>query len=178
MLGRSIRWYSQLNPLLRFGLKFCLVFGPGEALTVASWSERPVDGLLAAYAHVSNWVLILFGQNSHVTGSTITGAMATLTVFRGCDALDPILVLCAGILAYPASSRCKTIGLLLGIPAMFIMNVVRILSLYVIRFKAPNLFESAHIEIWPVVFVLLAGVLWIGWVRWALGTDNHRYVAA
>jgi exosortase H (IPTLxxWG-CTERM-specific) len=168
LLGRFIRWYSQLNPLLSFGLKFCLVFGPCEALTVATWSERPIDVLLTAYAHITSWVLVLFGQNSHVDGSTIFGPMATLSVFRGCDALDPILVLCAGVVAYPASWRNKMLGLLLGVPALFVMNVVRILSLYIIRLKAPTFFEPMHLQIWPVVFVIMAGVLWLAWVRWTV----------
>ena len=166
--SRFLQWYAQLNPLLRFGIIFSLVFGPCEVLTVAAWSEKPIDVLLAAYAHVTSWVLVLFGQNSHVTGSTISGPMATLSVFRGCDALDPILVLCAGVVAYPASWRNKMIGLLLGVPALFVMNVVRILSLYIIRFKAPTFFEPMHLQIWPVVFVVMAGVLWLAWVRWTV----------
>jgi len=172
-----MRWYSQLNPLLRFGLEFCLLFGVCDALSIASWSDKPLSVFLSGYAHVSNWVLVVFGQNSHVAGSTIESRSVTLTIMRGCDALDPILVLCAGILAYPASWRSKAIGLVLGIPAMFLINVVRILSLYVIQLKAPALFDPAHLDIWPVVFVVLAGLLWIVWIRWTLGKDS-RHAAA
>jgi exosortase H (IPTLxxWG-CTERM-specific) len=169
-----MRWYSQLNPLLRFGLKFCLFFGLCDTLSIAPWSERPLSVFLSAYAHGSNWILVACGQNSHVTGSTISSPTVSLSVMRGCDALDPILVLCAGILAYPAPWRSKAIGLALGIPSLFVMNIVRILSLYFIQIKAPALFDLAHLDIWPVVFVLLAGVLWFVWMRWALkGEDNH-----
>jgi exosortase/archaeosortase family protein len=167
-------WYSQLNPLLRFGLKFCLLFGLCDALSIAPWSEKPLSDFLSVYAHVSNWVLVACGQNSHVTGTTIQGPVVSLSVMRGCDALDPILVLCAGILAYPASWRSKAIGLALGLPALFLINIVRILSLYAIQLKAPAFFDPVHLDIWPVVFVILAGLLWFVWVRWALrGEDSH-----
>jgi exosortase/archaeosortase family protein len=169
-----MRWYSQLNPLLRFGLKFCLFFGLCDALSIAPGSEKPLSAFLSVYAHVSNWVLVACGQNSHVTGSTISSPTVSLSVMRGCDALDPIFVLCAGILAYPASWRNKALGLALGIPAMFLLNVVRILSLYAIQLKAPALFDSAHLDIWPVIFVVLAGLFWFVWVRWTLkGEENH-----
>jgi exosortase/archaeosortase family protein len=177
-LRQPMRWYSQLNPLLRFGLEFGLLFGVGDALSIASWSDRPLSVFLSVYAHVSNWILVGFGQNSHVTGSTIQGPFVTLSIMRGCDALDPILVLCAGILAYPASRQSKVIGLVLGLPALFLLNVVRILSLYLIRLKAPGLFEPAHLDVWPVVFVVMAGLLWISWVRWTLKGEDRRHVAA
>jgi exosortase/archaeosortase family protein len=134
--------------------------------------------LLTAYAHLSNWALVLCGQDSHVVGTTITGPWATISVFRGCDAIDPILVLFAGILAYPSTWQRKLIGLLLGIPVLFLMNVVRILTLYLIKRKAPGLFEPMHLQIWPVVFVVLAGLLWLSWVRWALRKERLRDVAA
>jgi exosortase family protein XrtM len=173
-----MRRYSQLNPLLRFGLEFCFLFGLGDALSITPWSERPLSAFLSVYAHVSNWVLVACGQNSHVTGNTIQGSVVALTIMRGCDALDPILVLCAGILAYPASWRSKTIGLVLAVPAMFFINVVRILSLYFIRLKAPALFDPVHLDIWPVVFVILAGFLWFVWMRWALQREDGGHAEA
>ena len=178
LLIRFLHGYAQLNPLLRFGIIFSLVFVPLDVLSITPRCERPVDALLTAYARLSNWALVLCGQDSHVVGTTITGPWATISVFRGCDAIDPILVLCAGILAYPSAWRNKLIGLLLGVPVLFTLNVVRILSLYIIRSKAPAWFEPMHLQIWPVVFVVLAGLLWLGWVRWSLQNERSRDVAA
>lgn len=178
LLNRITRWYSQRNPLLRFIISFCLLFGFFDALSIASWSDKPLSVFLSAYAHASNWVLIIFGQHSHVSGTTIQSSAVALTIMRGCDALDPILVLCSGILAYPACWRSKAIGLCIGIPALCIINVLRIVSLYAIQLKAPALFDPVHLDIWPVIFVLLAGLLLIGWMRWALKQEDHRNAAA
>jgi exosortase H (IPTLxxWG-CTERM-specific) len=164
--------------LLRFSLKFCLLFGLCDAFSITSWSDRPFSVFLSAYAQVSNWILVMFGQHSHVTGSTISGPVATISIMRGCDALDPILVLCAGILAYPSSWRRKVIGLVLGVAAMFIMNVVRILSLYVIELKAPTLFDPVHLDIWPVIFVSLAVLLWFAWMRWTIRGNDCSHAKA
>jgi len=169
--------YSRLNPLLRFGLKFCVLFGTTDALSITSWSDRPLAVFLAAYARATNWILVVCGQHSYVAGATIQGPGVALTIMRGCDAIDPILVLCAGIAAYPASWRSRAIGLLLGVPALIVMNIVRILSLYVIRLKAPALFEPVHLQIWPVAFVLLAGLLWITWMRWAIKAEESSNAA-
>jgi len=176
--SRFLGWFSQLNPLFRFGILFCLIFVPLDVLAITPCMERPISVLLSVYAQVTSWVLALCGQNSHVADSTITSPLASISVFRGCDAIDSILVLCAGVVAYPTSWKNKLLGLLLGVPALFIMNVVRILSLYAIRIKAPAFFEPAHLQIWPVVFVIAAGLLWLAWVRWALRKERTRDVAA
>jgi exosortase H (IPTLxxWG-CTERM-specific) len=177
-LGWFGLWYSKRNPLLRFGLKFCLLFIPFDALSIAPWSDKSLTAFLSVYAHVSNWILVMCGQNSHVTGSTISGQVATISIMRGCDALDPMLVLFAGILAYPASWRRKAIGLVFGLPMLFVLNVVRILSLYFIELKALRFFEPAHLDIWPVIFVILAGLLWFAWMRWTLRGEDCRHAAA
>jgi exosortase/archaeosortase family protein len=176
--SRFLGWFAQLNPLWRFGILFCLVFIPFDVLSITPWMEPPIGVLLAVYAQVTSWVLALCGQNSHVADSTITSPLATISVLRGCDAIDSILVLCAGVLAYPTSWKNKLLGLLFGVPALFLMNVVRILSLYGIRIKAPSFFEPMHLQIWPVVFVIAAGLLWLSWVRWALRKERLRDVAA
>jgi|HubBroStandDraft_2_1064218.scaffolds.fasta_scaffold310430_2 exosortase/archaeosortase family protein len=175
LLGLLARWWSQLNPLLRFGLKFCFLLGLYYALSVTPWSDRPLSVCLSANARVCNWVLVGLGQKSHVTGSTISGPAVSLTVQRGCDALDSLWLLCAGMLAYPVSWRSKTIGILLGVAAIVFINIVRILSLYAVMLKAPALFETIHIEIWPIAFVILAGLLWIVWIRWALKNEDRRH---
>jgi exosortase/archaeosortase family protein len=82
------------------------------------------------------------------------------------------------MLAYPASWRRKAIGILLGVTAIVFMNIVRILSLYAVMLKAPALFETIHIEIWPIAFIIVAGLLWIGWIRWALKSEEPRHAAA
>jgi exosortase/archaeosortase family protein len=176
--GLPPRWWSELNPLLRFGLKFCFLLGLYYALSVTPWSDRPLCVCLSANAHVCNWVLVMLGQKSHVTGSTIYGSSVSLTVKRGCDALDSIWLLCAGMLAYPVSWRSKTMGILLGVAALAFINVVRILSLYAVMLKAPAFFETVHIEIWPIAFVILASFLWIVWIRWALKNEDRRHAAA
>jgi hypothetical protein len=79
-----MRWNPSLNPLLRFGLKFLLIFGLCDALSITSWSDKPLAGFLSAYARASNYILVVCGQYSHVTKATIVGpSLAGPPAWRG-----------------------------------------------------------------------------------------------
>jgi len=166
-MRRLAGWWTRRNPLLRFGVRFCLFFGAAEAWTLTPWCDNSISFLLASYAKMTNWVLLALGQHSQAVGAEIQGPAVSLTIKRGCDALDPLMVFCAGVLAYQAPRKQRSIGLLVGIILIVLTNLARILCLYGIQLRAPALFTIFHIYIWPVVFLLLVGFLWLRWVRWA-----------
>lgn len=126
------------------------------------------DELLFRYLSWNAWaasrILNLFGQHTLVSENVIQSAGYVVNVRRGCDALEPSWFLCAAILAFPAPFKRKTGGILLGISVIGAINVVRIASLFLIGLYSPRLFPAAHLEIWPVIFILLAVGLWIGWI--------------
>ena len=56
--------------------------------------------------------------------------------------------------------------MLVGVSLLLALNLVRIVSLYFIGWKIPGLFSAVHLELWPILFILSALVMWIGWIRW------------
>jgi exosortase H (IPTLxxWG-CTERM-specific) len=51
-----------------------------------------------------------------------------MVIVAGCNGVEAMLVLLAGILAYPAPWRSKLIGLAIGAVAIQALNLVRIVS--------------------------------------------------
>jgi hypothetical protein len=38
----------------------------------------------------------------------------------------------------------------------------------------PRFYEPLHLTVFPAVFLLLALVLWVGWVQWAVGREVFK----
>jgi exosortase H (IPTLxxWG-CTERM-specific) len=161
-------WFARNKIVLRFGLIFGLVTAIYYVLALTPW----VDGdLFPAYlrtnACVSNALLNWLGQSCQADGTTIRSPQFAITIKRGCDALEPSWLFCAAVLAFPAPWRRRLPGMAVGVTAILTLNLVRIVSLYFIGIHLPGFFETMHLEIWPVLFIIVALLLWIAWVSWS-----------
>jgi exosortase/archaeosortase family protein len=57
--------------------------------------------------------------------------------------------------------------MLAGIVVLQALNLVRIVSLYLVGSRFPTMFYSMHVEVWPAVFIAVAIALFMGWKGWA-----------
>jgi exosortase H (IPTLxxWG-CTERM-specific) len=155
--------------VLRFGLKFGALMGLFYALALLPFFDRLFYSYLEANASLSNAILRVLGQDSQVADITIRSAQFGITVRRGCDAIEPSWFFCAAVLSFPASFGRRFAGMVVGSLLLQVLNLVRIVSLYYIGLLSPRFFDTAHLEIWPVVFIVTAMVAWLVWIR---GTDR------
>ncbi len=160
-------WWSGRAPIWAFGAKFALLVLSLYILLAVPWAERLLYVYLEANAWISNLVLQLLGQGTRVHEVTISSANYAIAIRRGCDAVEPTWLLCAAIAAFPGTWRRKLAGMALGIVVLQALNLVRIVSLYWIGSRFPAFFPPAHLEIWPVIFILTAIALFVGWKGWA-----------
>jgi exosortase/archaeosortase family protein len=132
--------------------------------------ERWFIGYLAAYARLTGAVLRLFDSGIHVVGREIVGKVS-LTIAKNCDAMDINIVFAAAVVAFPARWRARLIGIGIGSGVLAVVNVLRIASLYGVDAHWPRLFEIVHAEIWPLLLVAIAVVMFLRWSRWAEASD-------
>lgn len=135
---------------------------------VASWPHQALGLYLQAYTRLAGGVLVLFDPAVRVNGILIGGKFP-LEIGPSCDAADAMALLTAAILAFPAPWTSRVVGLVLGTAGLFILNVIRICSLYFIGTIGVGQFDFAHHDLWPVVVIFAAGLLFLGWARWAQG---------
>lgn len=152
-------------PVVRFLATFGLLLAVYYALILLPWGDRALYLYLRGNAWLAGAILHGLGQDIHVSDLTIRSGAFAVSTRRGCDAFEPAWFFCAAVLAYPAAWRAKPRILLAGAAAILALNLVRIVSLYYLGRYAPGLFASAHLEIWPALFILAAVALWILWVR-------------
>jgi len=80
--------------------------------------------------------------------------------------VEACIILVAGILAFPAPWRLRFAGIVLGIFAIQLLNIVRIISLFYIGQWNATAFEIAHTYLWQVLIMLDVLVIWLVWIRW------------
>lgn len=164
-----LSWWTDKAPVLLFGAKF----GALIVLLYTLLAIPAVDGVLYGYlkanAWMSNSILNLLGQGTRVSEVTIASNSSpfAIAIRRGCDAIEPTWLLCAAIVAFPASWKRKFAGMAAGIVALQLLNLVRIVTLYWIGSRFPAIFPSMHLEVWPALFIVAAIGLFVGWKGWA-----------
>lgn len=131
---------------------------PGQAL-VKPWTElvaSAASGLIGAFDGdaISQGILLY----SRSTGFAIT-------IEAGCNGVEAMLVLLAGVLAYPAPWRFKLAGLAIGAVAIQALNLARIVSLFYLGQWDRDWFEWAHLYVWQSLIMLDAMIVWLLWMR-------------
>lgn len=161
------KWYDGKSPVVHFGLKFGLLMALYYGVVLIPFCDRLLYGYLCVSASVGGTLLNLLGHHVQVLETSIRSADFGITVRRGCDAVEPLWFFGAGVLASPMPFARKLPGILAGAVLILSLNLMRIVSLYLIGLHTPGFFATAHLEIWPVIFIVTGMALWIGWIRWA-----------
>jgi exosortase/archaeosortase family protein len=77
-------------------------------------------------------------------------------------------ILVIAVLAFPSSGGRKLLGVAGGVALLYVLNVVRVASLFWTGVHAPGWFETLHSDVWPATIVATAVLLWVAWARWSL----------
>ena len=91
-------------------------------------------------------------------GSAVSRQYA-LRIAPVCTALTTMIIYFACIVAYPASFGKKLLGLLLGIPALALVNFGRLLLLGYLGYTNQRLFDLVHLYVFQVVFIVFVIVM-------------------
>lgn len=109
-------------------------------------------------------IIRIFGDDVRVNGSTLSSSRGEVEVAYGCDALEPMVYFAAAVLAFPAPWRKRLPALAAGLPLLFALNIVRVVSLYLIATRRPTWFEFAHRDLWQPIFIVATLLLWFAWI--------------
>jgi exosortase H (IPTLxxWG-CTERM-specific) len=155
------------EPWLRFALTFGALAIASELLYYAVALESAgFKVYLAILARISGAILAFFGSEAVVTGTRITSNLFAVEVAQGCDAIQVCSLLAAAVIAFPVELKRKLRGVALGILLLQILNLMRIITLYLIGAHWVSVFRTAHEVVWPGILIAVTIVTWIVWVRW------------
>jgi exosortase H (IPTLxxWG-CTERM-specific) len=153
-----MRRFAVLFVVILLGLFALELTPPGQAV-VGPWTDL--------VAKSSSAVIRAFDGDAGAQGNVVYSARTgfSMRIMAGCNGVEAMLVLLAGILAYPAPWRLKLIGLAVGVVAIQALNLVRIVSLFYLGQWDMKWFEWAHLYAWQALIMLDAMVVWLLWIR-------------
>ena len=123
-------------------------------------------GLQDFTAGATGFFVNLFGSEVQVDGSIISSPSGTpLEIIPECLGIISMAIYASAVLAYPCRLKQKMLGIAIGIVALFVLNLVRTVSLFYIGSHFPDFLETAHVLIWQSVMILAAIALWLFWVE-------------
>lgn len=106
-------------------------------------------------------------DNVKVEGNDLVGPNGRITVERGCDAMAPTALFVSAVIASPAAIGSKAVAVFLGVSILMLVNLIRIITLFLTAVHWPAAFDVMHLDVWQAAFIFLAIVLWALWAAWA-----------
>jgi exosortase H (IPTLxxWG-CTERM-specific) len=162
-------FWRQHRREITFLVLFLVVLGGSFALISVNWvNDHVIEPFTAEVARASGAGLNLLGQQVTLQGTIIQGHHFAVNIRNGCNGVEAMLIYLAAVLAFPASWRARLFGLALGVVAIQLVNLVRVIALYLTGVYFPKIFDASHTVIWQSIVILFGVLLWILWAnRWA-----------
>ncbi len=154
------------RPETRFLILFLVIL----AVSFTVIALRPVnDSVVVPYtafvARMSAVVLSVLGEDITVDGVVLRSPRFAVTIYNGCNGLITSLIFVSGVLAFPSRLRAKVVGVVAGLLAIQVINLIRIISLFYIGIFLPQFFNQSHVFIWQSLVILAGVTLWVVWAR-------------
>jgi exosortase/archaeosortase family protein len=122
------------------------------AIRVGTWT--------AAVAYAVLWPA---QAGTEVAGNELSTPHGRLRVSEECSGFDLLGLLAAAMLAYPVAWRRRLAGIALLVPFVFIVNVIRVVSLSLVLEHASGAFETMHTVVWQGLLILVGLAYWLVW---------------
>jgi exosortase H (IPTLxxWG-CTERM-specific) len=153
---------SLVKLYLYFGLSLILFFVLLSSDFVSRELIQPFTGFVALF---SSLVLNVFGSETWVAGTRLLSGDYGINVVDGCNGAFATAILLSGIIAYPATTKAKLTGAVIGIPAVFLLNQLRVVSLFLLGKSHPAIFNEVHVYVWQPIVIIFAILVWDFWAR-------------
>jgi archaeosortase B (VPXXXP-CTERM-specific) len=154
------------NPAYRFVFFFLLYLGL-IALAYPPLRERNlhvIDAMSAGTAWVEFQTFDLFSDSVTLTDKVIVFQGFAVKIIEECTGVYEVLIFMAAVLAFPTTIVKKLIGLGMGIPLLYLFNVVRIAVLILVGRFIPEWFDFMHLYFWQATLILMITSVWLLWI--------------
>lgn len=133
------------------------------AISLQPVNDRVIEPFTAGVARVSGATLDLIGQDVTMRGTIIENERFAVNIRNGCNGVETMLIFISAVLAFPAAWGARLGGLVFGIVAIQIVNLLRVVALFLTGAYFPRLFDASHTVVWQTVVILAGVLLWIYW---------------
>jgi exosortase/archaeosortase family protein len=137
-------------------------------LVIVASNDAIMSSAQRSLATISCGILNLLGQDTVVVGTTVQSTTFGITVVTACTGAFLTGLFLIAVVAFPSRWRSKLVGVGIGVAGIFLVNIVRLVSLYFIGVHWPGFLHEAHQLIWQSLMIVISVALWLVWAgRWA-----------
>lgn len=136
------------------------------SFTLISWNpvnDLVIEPFTAGVAVVSGWTLDLIGQDVEMQGTVIRNSRFAVNIMNGCNGVETMLIFLSAVVAFPAPWKMRLAGAVFGIVAIQLVNLLRVVALFLTGVYFPDFFDASHTVVWQTVVILCGVLLWIVW---------------
>ncbi len=164
----ALGWLKQfwVNPAYRFVLLFAVLLGT-EVVLYPILTKRNffvIDMLTRGTAQLAYLVLNAFSEKAIIDGNLVHMDGFAVRIIEECTGIFEVIIFVAAVLAFPTTWVKRLIGLGMGIPLLYVFNVVRILVLILVGRYQPDVFEFMHLYFWQATLILMITSVWLLWI--------------
>jgi exosortase/archaeosortase family protein len=151
-------------------VRFCVRFGVFSIVAFSvlyALNDHVVEPFTRGIAWVTYTLMRVFGTPVSLAGVEVRVPNFSVLIRNNCNAAYEMGLYTAATLAYPASARRRISGILFAVVVLYVVNLIRVLSLLYTGYLLPGfVFEAAHVYVWQALFVTVIGALWLSWIGW------------
>ena len=133
-----------------------------------AFQQYVLQPIIEGQAWLAAKFLTLVGYQTVSDGTHISGSMASLNILKGCDGIEVTALYLIGVLMLPFRWKHKVVGLLYGLVVLYLLNLLRLVILYLAQVHWPEIFELLHLHGGFALFTIVTILMWAHWALWAL----------
>lgn len=162
------------KPIIRACITFLVCIIAFYTLLRTSIMREIIGQPLAlAFAVVSEFILNLLSLKATTSGTLLQVEGFAAKVDDVCTGIFVVAIYLSAVLAYPSRAIEKLKGFVFGASVIFILNLIRVVSLMFIGRFFPSFFETAHLLIWQSLIIFAALLAWIYWTERFVSAPQH-----
>ncbi len=106
------------------------------------------------------------GTQCDVHESSILSSRFSVQVVKGCESIYPTVMLWAAIIAFPTRWKWKFAGIIGGAVVLFLLNIIRVVTMFYIGMYLSTIFDMVHIYAWQALFILITLSIFLLWAAY------------
>jgi exosortase/archaeosortase family protein len=159
-------------PLQGLNLRFAVimtVYGGAVFLVYRDEVLAPLLAPLAAWtAHITLVLVHGLGIDAVCNGAVLANPRGfACNLAYNCTGFLLITTFIACVLAYPGTWRAKFVGIIFGVPLLWVANLLRLVHLFYLGVYIPEAFAHAHEVLWQWILAGTFIALWLTWIWWS-----------
>ncbi len=109
----------------------------------------------------------------------ISGYVFPFVIISECGAIEIMAIFFAAVIAFPTLLRKKLLGVIVGIPLMYLVNIFRLSFLGVVGAlnAGGKWFEFLHYYVWQAIYIVFVVAVWLVWIEFVVYAEEKKGVS-